>query len=240
MLFVELALIRWLGANVVHLSYFSNFVLLGSFLGIGCGFLISNKKWSIWPVSLPLLAALVVAVREFPVTIERQGSDVIYFTALHVSGPPAWQALPVVFVLVAIILAGPAELVGRCFGQLAPLTAYRNDPQVAALQDWDLPYSEEKARALVPDSAPLATALAQAYLQAGRADAAMRVAREARAAAAGDLGLIRVEALAGIRAGRAAEAVSTAETAVGGRRGCDRHRCRARGRDGRPRDRPVR
>lgn len=76
----------------------------------------------------------------------------------------------------------------------------------------------EKARALVPDSAPLATALAQAYLQAGRADAAMKVAREARAAAAGDLGLIRVEALAGIRAGRAAEAVSTAETAVGGRR----------------------
>ncbi|CCH75214.1 membrane hypothetical protein [Nostocoides australiense Ben110] len=93
MLFVELALIRWLGANVVHLSYFSNFVLLGSFLGIGCGFLISNKKWSIWPVSLPLLAALVVAVREFPVTIERQGSDVIYFTALHVSGPPAWQTV---------------------------------------------------------------------------------------------------------------------------------------------------
>ena len=30
MLFLELALIRWLGANVVHLSYFSNFVLLGS------------------------------------------------------------------------------------------------------------------------------------------------------------------------------------------------------------------
>ena len=37
MLFLELALIRWLGANVVHLSYFSNFVLLGSFLGIGLG-----------------------------------------------------------------------------------------------------------------------------------------------------------------------------------------------------------
>ena len=40
MLFLELALIRWLGANIVHLSYFSNFVLLGSFLGIGLGFLI--------------------------------------------------------------------------------------------------------------------------------------------------------------------------------------------------------
>ena len=43
MLFLELALIRWLGANVVHLSYFSNFVLLGSFLGIGLGFLISRR-----------------------------------------------------------------------------------------------------------------------------------------------------------------------------------------------------
>ena len=49
MLFLELALIRWLGANVVHLSYFSNFVLLGSFLGIGLGFLISRKTWSVLP-----------------------------------------------------------------------------------------------------------------------------------------------------------------------------------------------
>ena len=31
------------------------------------------------------------------------------------------------FVLVAVILAGPAELVGRCFGRLPPLTAYRYD-----------------------------------------------------------------------------------------------------------------
>lgn len=127
MLFLELALIRWLGANVVHLSYFSNFVLLGSFLGIGAGFLISRKAWSIWPFSLPLLAALVAGVLAFPVTIERAGSDVIYFTALAVRGPPAWLALPLVFVLVATILAGPAEVVGRCFGQLPALKAYRYD-----------------------------------------------------------------------------------------------------------------
>ena len=37
---------------------------------------------------------------------------------------------------------------------------------------WTERASGVKARALVPDSAPLATALAQAYLQAGRADAA--------------------------------------------------------------------
>jgi len=39
LLFVELALIRWLGANIIYLAYFSNFVLVGTFLGIGLGFL---------------------------------------------------------------------------------------------------------------------------------------------------------------------------------------------------------
>jgi len=127
MLFLELALIRWLGANVVHLSYFSNFVLLGSFLGIGAGFLISKKSWSIWPASMPLLSLLIVGVLSFPVTIERAGSDVIYFTALEASGPPAWLALPIIFAMVAVVMAGPAEVVGRCFGKLAPLAAYRYD-----------------------------------------------------------------------------------------------------------------
>ena len=44
MLFVELALIRWLGANIIYLSYYSNFVLLGSFLGIGIGFLRARSE----------------------------------------------------------------------------------------------------------------------------------------------------------------------------------------------------
>ncbi|WP_198353090.1 spermidine synthase [Sphingomonas sp. MA1305] len=127
MLFLELALIRWLGANVVHLSYFSNFILLGSFLGVGAGFLISRKPWSVWPLTLPLLALLVLGVLTFPVTIERSGSDIIYFTSLKLHGPPAWLVLPILFALTATILAGPAELVGRCFARLDPLTAYRYD-----------------------------------------------------------------------------------------------------------------
>lgn len=127
MLFVELALIRWLGSNVVHLSYFSNFVLLGSFLGIGAGFLISRKSWSIWPWSLPLLTLLTIGVIRYPMSIQREGGDIIYFTALELGGPPAWLALPLIFCLVAVILAGPAELVGRCFAKLPALKAYRWD-----------------------------------------------------------------------------------------------------------------
>ena len=127
MLFLELALIRWLGANIVHLSYFSNFVLLGSFLGIGAGFLISRKTWSVLGLSPVLLALVVAGVFLFPVTINREGGDIIYFTSLATNGPPSWLVLPLVFIGVAAILAGPAEAVGRCFAQLDNLIAYRWD-----------------------------------------------------------------------------------------------------------------
>src|ERR1051326_6417560 len=53
MLFVELALIRWTGANIIYLSYFSNFVLLGSFLGIGLGFLRGGRRPDLWPLAPP-------------------------------------------------------------------------------------------------------------------------------------------------------------------------------------------
>ena len=73
MLFLELALIRWLGANVVHLSYFSNFVLLGSFLGIGIGFLVAEELVAAPPSSPPLLAALVVVRADLPRGIHASG-----------------------------------------------------------------------------------------------------------------------------------------------------------------------
>ena len=33
------------------------------------------------------------------------------------TGPPAWLVLPLVFVVVALVIAGPAEIVGRCFAE---------------------------------------------------------------------------------------------------------------------------
>src|SRR5256886_4144101 len=79
MLFVELALIRWTGANILYLSYFSNFVLLGSFLGIGLGFLRARSRVHLFPLAPVLLALLVVFVRVFPVTINRSGSALLFF-----------------------------------------------------------------------------------------------------------------------------------------------------------------
>ena len=106
MLFLELALIRWSGAQVVHLSYFSNFVLLGSFLGIGLGFLRAARPGRRPPLYSPVaLLALIGFVSAYPVTVDRESSSVIFFTSLATSGPPLWATLPIVFLSVAAMPA---------------------------------------------------------------------------------------------------------------------------------------
>jgi spermidine synthase len=128
MLFLELSLIRWSGAQVVHLSYFSNFVLLGSFLGIGLGFLRAAKPRRRQPLYSPIaLLGLIGFLSAFPVAVNREDKSVIYFTSLSTTGPPIWVTLPVIFLAVAAIMAGPGELVADCFARLPRLDAYRYD-----------------------------------------------------------------------------------------------------------------
>ncbi len=129
MLFVELALIRWLGGNVLYLSYFSNIVLLGSFLGIGLGFLWAGRSSFTLLRFMPLvLTALVVLVHVFPIRVEAVGSDVIFFGAeLRPTGPPRELVLPAVFLAVAAILMCVGDAIGRTFKQLSNLDAYQFD-----------------------------------------------------------------------------------------------------------------
>jgi SAM-dependent methyltransferase len=127
MLFLELALIRWTGSNVVHLSYLANFVLLGSFLGVGLGFLRARRPRDLTGWSPLVLAGLVAFVSLFPVTVDQRSADVLYFTSVSPGGPPPWLALPLVFVAVAAVMAGPGEVVGRCFRLMPGLEAYRLD-----------------------------------------------------------------------------------------------------------------
>ncbi|MER7788274.1 spermidine synthase [Streptomyces sp. NPDC097640] len=128
MLFVELALIRWTGANVVHLSYFSNFILLGSFLGIGLGFLIpaGRGQWLTRWAPVPL-AVLVVLVRVFPVQVRQTSGEVIYFTAVKTTGLPQWVTLPVLFGLAALTMTALGKTTADLFRQLPSLDAYRYD-----------------------------------------------------------------------------------------------------------------
>ncbi len=127
MLFVELVLIRWAGAYVVYLSYFSNIVLLGSFLGIGIGFIRGPRgpnlfRW--WPVALVVFMGLVEAA---PVVIDRSGGDLVFFGALQERGLPVWVMLPGIFIATAVTMAMIAQSVAVRFSRFAPLDAYRLD-----------------------------------------------------------------------------------------------------------------
>jgi hypothetical protein len=127
MLFVELALIRWVTANNVYVTKATNFVLLASFLGIGIGFLNARTgrdylRWT--PVALLALVSFVLA---FPVILQTlNGPDP--FQGLR--GTPALPqpvSLGIVFVLVVGVMAGLGQGTARLFVGFRPLRAYRLD-----------------------------------------------------------------------------------------------------------------
>ena len=126
MLFVELALIRWAGAYVVYLSYFANFILLGSFLGIGIGFLRAHKQPDLFGKAPVVLALFVGLMFAFPATIDRTGGDLVYF-GVQVHGLPVWLMLPFVFIATAVAMATAAHGVAVRFAGFPALDAYRLD-----------------------------------------------------------------------------------------------------------------
>lgn len=127
MLFVELALIRWSGANLIHLSYFSNLILLASFLGIGLGFLRAKRGKDLGRYAPIGLLVLVLFITLFPAKIEGSSTELIFFTEVKPTGLPTWVSLPLVFLVVAITMTGFGEITGRAFTQFSALNAYRWD-----------------------------------------------------------------------------------------------------------------
>ena len=69
---------------------------MGSFLGIGIGFLRANAKTDLFPWAIVILGFLIGFVSIFPVTIDRSGTQLIYFGGMT-SGLPIWLVLPVIF-----------------------------------------------------------------------------------------------------------------------------------------------
>src|ERR1700733_13611210 len=60
-LFFELACIRWFGSMVVYLTFFTNIVLLATFLGmsVGCLSALKGRDWVTRVLPLLLLAVLL-------------------------------------------------------------------------------------------------------------------------------------------------------------------------------------
>ncbi len=127
MLFVELALIRWITANNVYVTEATNFVLLASFLGIGVGFLnaASRRDYLRWvPVALLALVGFVLA---FPVVLHARSGPNQFSGAGQMRALPQPVSFILVFLLTVAVMAGLGQGVARIFIRFRPLSAYRLD-----------------------------------------------------------------------------------------------------------------
>lgn len=133
-LFYELAAIRWFASTVVFLTFFTNVVLIASFLGMSVGLLTAHRSQNLMRTTLPLAAlafALAIAVYALywqwagSVTIALSGAQdspqLVYFgTEYRPADPtrwvvPMWAVASLFFVLVALSFVGPGQVMGRAF-----------------------------------------------------------------------------------------------------------------------------
>ena len=105
-LYLEVALIRWIPGHLRIIAYYTNFVLLASFLGLSIGLLLAGAKRTFmkW---LPLYTVVL-----FGLTLLFRGSHLKgsaeqialyeYFREIHKTLPvPIWLYIPLFFVLIA-------------------------------------------------------------------------------------------------------------------------------------------
>src|SRR5438132_832673 len=78
-LFFELLCIRWIPSYIRYLSYFNNFILLASFLGMGLGILSARRERFWFPPFPAMLVLLAVAVGFNRFDLPISTTDVIYF-----------------------------------------------------------------------------------------------------------------------------------------------------------------
>ncbi len=126
-LFLELAVLRWTAAHVMHLGYFSNLALLGCFLGIGLGLVAARRDRLHLVEAFPLiLTGMVGLILLTQVQVVVNSTSEIHFSNPEGAGIqlPMWAIVPLVFVLIAAVHIGPSQEMGRLLRRGAPLRAY--------------------------------------------------------------------------------------------------------------------
>jgi SAM-dependent methyltransferase len=131
-LFFELACIRWFAAYVVFLQFFTNVVLIASFLGMSCGCLAARQSRD-WLGYFPLIAlgTAVAALATLEVyslweglsiDVGGQASAQELFFGTEARSPdvarfvvPIEAVAAVFFVLIALMFVGLGQVLGRAF-----------------------------------------------------------------------------------------------------------------------------
>ena len=129
LLFVELLLIRWVPANVKYVGFFSNFLLMASFLGIGVGILLGRRgtRLALSPFP-PLLLATVFLVYGAQLNVQaRDPNEIIFGLDTSHSADINFIVLPLVIILVTALMASLALPLGPLLRSMPPLKAYAID-----------------------------------------------------------------------------------------------------------------
>jgi spermidine synthase len=137
-LFLELALIRYLSANIWNLGYFPNLVLLAAFIGMGAGFVLhrlcdERRSLHLFAASSALLLGLVAFVALVHPTMPGFGGTYadfkgeVYFSSPTVSAGAGTGVFVVTFGLVGLLFCLLSQRTARLFCAFEPLTAYTLD-----------------------------------------------------------------------------------------------------------------
>lgn len=137
-LFLELTCIRWFPSHVLFLTFFTNIVLLACFVGMSVGCLTARSSVR-WLDRTPLWLAVATAIGlvfdvfqgkllHYVAIGDQANPDVVYFGAEATNlGKPTFR-MPVeviaggFFLLIATLLVGPGQEMGRAFNRVADRT----------------------------------------------------------------------------------------------------------------------
>ncbi|HVT90473.1 MAG TPA: hypothetical protein VHD56_16585 [Tepidisphaeraceae bacterium] len=125
-LFLELMVIRWVPARVRLIAYYANLMLISSFLGLGVGAMLSNRKWDLGRLFPVFMLALVgfVLIYSGEAISGSSGEARFFKDSAHLYG---YAALIIIFLLNTLMFVPIGEQIGRLFSQLLPLRAYAWD-----------------------------------------------------------------------------------------------------------------
>jgi len=130
LLVVELLLIRWVPANVKYIGFFSNFLLMASFLGIGIGILLGRTERRL-PLSpfppLLLVTTLLVVGAQLNVHVSGGENEIFFGLQESTSADVNFVVLPLVVLLVTALMASLSLPLGPLLRSMPPLRAYAVD-----------------------------------------------------------------------------------------------------------------
>ncbi|MFC1852183.1 spermidine synthase [candidate division CSSED10-310 bacterium] len=126
-LYLEMLVIRWLSANVRIMAYYTNVVLITSFLGLSLGALRARMKittFYLFPYIVLLLIVSACFFGEYHIVKPEQAEEFWSSLVLHSSSLHLYYVLLIVTVLNIFTFIPIGQLTGRLLAELPPILGY--------------------------------------------------------------------------------------------------------------------